>query len=203
MTISNGYTTLAELKLRIGNLTDTDASRDTSLESVIEACSRVIDDYAGFHLYADSVDVVRYYKASESGICYVDNLVSATSIKTDGDGSRAYGDTWAVTDYDLQPDNANANGDPYQWITIAPYGGYLFPTWSRGIKITGKFGWATATPKEAVEACLLMAEQLWLRQDKPFGVSGGAGAMLSAELQSIMYNDPHILSLLMRFKRYS
>jgi hypothetical protein len=201
MTISNGYTTLAEAKLRIGNMTDTDASRDTSLESVIEACSRAIDDYAGFHLYADGTDTIRYYRATTSQICYVDNLISVTTLKTDGDGSRAYSDTWAVTDFDLQPDNAS--GDPYQWITITPSGGYVFPLWSRGVKITGKFGWSTATPKQAAEACLLMVEQLWLRKDKPFGVSGGAGAMLSADVQSIMYNDPHIMSLLMRFKRYS
>jgi uncharacterized protein YbdZ (MbtH family) len=202
MTISNGYTTLAEAKLRIGNMTDTDASRDTSLESVIEACSRVIDDYAGFHIYVDASDVVRYYRATDPYMCYVDNLVSVTTLKTD-DGSRSYADTWAITDFDLEPDNAAANGDPYQWICVATNGGYLFPLWSRGVKVTGKFGWSTAIPKEAAEACLLMVEQLWLRKDKPFGVSGGAGAMLSADVQSIMYNDPHIQSLLARFKRHS
>jgi hypothetical protein len=146
---------------------------------------------------------VRYYKADDSYTCHVDNLISVTSLKTDMDGSRGYGDTWATTDYDLLPDNANANGDPYQWIETTPNGLYLFPGWSRGVKVTGKFGWSTAVPKEAAEACLLMVEQLWLRKDKPFGVSGGAGAMLSTDAQSILYNDPHIQGLLMRFKRYS
>ena len=201
MTISNGYTTLAELKLRIGDMTSTDANRDASLEGIIEACSRAMDDYAGFHLYADGSDTTRYYKASSSEVCNIDNLVSITTLATDGDGSRSYADTWSATDYDLQPDNVS--GDPYQWIVVTPNGGYRFPGWSRGVKVVGKFGWASSTPKQAAEACLLMAEQLWLRKDKPFGVSGGAGAMLSADVQSIMYNDPHIASLLMRFKRYS
>jgi len=201
MTISNGYTTLAELKLRIGNMADTDANRDASLEAIIETCSRAIDDYAGFHLYADANDTTRYFTAYSEDRCLIDNLVSITTLATDGDASRSYSDEWSATDYDLQPDNAS--GDPYQWIITTPQGMYVFPLWRRGVKVVGKFGWASSTPKQAAEACLLMAEQLWLRKDKPFGMSGGAGAMLGADLQSMMYADPHIKSLLMKFKRYS
>jgi hypothetical protein len=194
------YVTLSVLKARL-SIPSTDTDNDTYLTGVIEAVSRVIDDFAGQHIYADSEDTARYYTAQRSDICYIDNLVSITSLETDPTGDRTYTDTWAATDYDLQPDNPI--DAPYQWIVTTPNGGYVFPTFGRGVKVTGKFGWSASIPQQVREACILMAEQVWLRKDIPFGVSGGDGAMLSASLQSIMFNDPHIKGLLARYRRYS
>lgn len=194
------YVTLSVLKARL-DIPSTDTANDAYLTGIIEAASRCIDDFAGQHIYADSADTARYYTALSGSICYIDNLVSITSLQTDPTGDRTYTDTWAATDYDLQPDNPI--DAPYQWIVTTPNGNYAFPTFRRGVKVTGKFGWSSATPQQVSEACILMAEQIWLRKDKPFGISGGAGAMLSADLQSIMFNDPHIKGLLARYRRYS
>ena len=50
MAITNGYSTLAELKAA---LTISDSTDDAALEAAINAVSRMIDDYTGRFFYKD------------------------------------------------------------------------------------------------------------------------------------------------------
>lgn len=198
--MSTAYATLSVLKARL-DIPTTDTANDNYLTAIIDAASRAIDDFAGFHIYVDATDTVRYFRARNAFTCYIDNLVSITELATDPTGDRTYSDVWSPTDYDLQPDNPHEA--PYQWIIRTPNSAYAFPPWPRSVRITGKFGWSSTIPPQVTEACLLMAAQIWLRKDKPFGVAGGDEVMLSANLQSIMFNDLHIIGLLQRYRRYS
>lgn len=172
MSAPYGYCTLSELRARL-QFTATDIADDNVLDSVITAVSRWIDTYTGRRFYAATE--TRYYKAEFSDELAVDDLLTVTTLGTDSDGDRTYEDTWAVTDYDLEPANASLEGAPYTSIVIAPQGRYAFPVGTkRGVKIVGIFGYASAPPPPVKEACLLQCERLYKRKDAPFGVIGSA-----------------------------
>lgn len=167
---------------------------DTTLEQVIEGVSRWIDAYCNRRFYANAADEKRYYSPAYDDLLFVGDLVSITTLKTDDDGDRVYENSWAVTDYDLEPSNAALDGAPYTEIRVAPNGNYSFPVSARGVEIDGKFGWS-ATPKQVKEACLLQSERLFKRKDAPFGVAGDAP---SGELRLIPRLDVDVQELLAR-----
>ena len=195
MTITNGYATLALVNYRLGWTLGEDTTRDSTLEQQVQAISRVIDGITGHKFYATSES--RYYTAERPGLCYVDDLLEvSTGLYTDLNADLTYATTWATTDYLLMPFNASADGWPYSWIELHPTGNYYFPTYTRGVKITGSFGFcATGSQPDAIsEACLLATEQLFKRKDAIFGVTGPAG--MSFAMKVAMKGDPHLMALL-------
>ncbi len=169
MAITNGYTTLATLKARLGIA---DIADDATLEAVITAVSRWIDRYCGRRFYTTASDEIRYYTAAQSDQLLTDDIVSVTGLVTDEDGDRVYETTWAATDYDLEPANAALDGEPYTAIRTTPNGSHSFPVdVARGVRITGKFGFAS-TPAPVEEACLIQCSRIYRRKDAPFGVTG-------------------------------
>lgn len=148
MTITNGYTTLALWKAR-ASISSTNAADDALIETLIEQASRTIDTYTGRRFFATGEDETHTYTAEASGILFTDDILSITTLKTDEDGDRTYEITWAVTDYDLLPEN----GAPFMWIETAPNGTHSFPAHRKGIQIVGKFGYCAAAPKDIVAAC--------------------------------------------------
>lgn len=196
MTITNGYCTLEVLKTRLGV---TDTTDDTRLEQIAEAVSRAIDTYTGRHFY--SASQTRYYTAERGHLLMVDDLLSVTTLATDDDGSRNYNTTWASGDYDLFPFNAQneSQARPYTQIHTTPAGTRSFPVgMAKGVKVVGAFGYASSTPRVIHEACLLMAQRIWLRKGTPFGVAGANGF---GTLTLQMPNDPDIRNMLAPFVR--
>lgn len=198
MAITNGYCTLNELRERLGSIAS-DSSKDLLMEDCIEAASRWIDGYCHRRFYADSANSTRYYTAQSTLTLWLaDDVVSIGTLATDSDGDRTYETTWAATDYDLMPDNAAANGQPYTWIEVTPQGNNTFPTHNRGVSIYGKFG--LACPHDVREACLLMAARLYKRKDAPFGV---AGVSELGNIQMIDNIDRDVKQLLNPWRRLS
>ena len=205
MSVTNGYTTVAELLYR---WTDSDtfsskASFTATLEAVIEAASRAIDWSCGRWFYADSQ--TRYYTPTDAKLLFVDDLLSIDDdgLLTDDDGDRTYENTWATTDYILLPENAATDNKPYTMIEVDPYGSYTFPTGvRRGVKITGSWGYSSTTPKPVAEVCLLLSEQLLARKDAVFGTVGapGGGAIMQLA-KNILVSDPHLQLLLTPVRR--
>lgn len=195
MAIVNGYANLANLKARLGI---TDAAEDSVLENIIEAISRSIDNYCGRRFYRNSADETRYYTAESPNILFVDDLGTITTLKTDSDGDRTYEDTWAVTDYDLDPFNASLDGRPYTAIRITPNGTKSFPATRKGVEIVGKFGYAATTPDAIDEACLIQSARIYKRKEAPFGV---AGASEMGTVVMIATFDPDVKLLLDPFRR--
>ena len=195
MPIVNGYTTLAELKSR---LQVPDSGEDASLEAVIAAVSRQIDDWTGRRFYAASQ--TRYYTADGPDTLFVDDLLSVASLKTDEDGDRVYDVTWAATDYDLEPANAplESQPQPYTRVVTAPSGRYAFPSIRRGIELVGSFGFASATPPVVGEACLLQAGRIYNRRNNPFGI-GGSPDIGTVRLMAAL--DPDVKAMLAPLRR--
>ena len=178
MAITNGYTTLDDLKAHLG-LPGEDVADDSRLEALIEDVSRWFDKETGRRFYTTDVDETHYYTASWSHTLLLpDDLLSVTTLATD-DGSRTYSTVWAATDYDLEP----VNELPYWEIRRAPNGSYSFPVGvARGVKIVGKFGYCTLAnrPRDIGRAVLIRCGQLWALGPAPFNEVGGAGAKSNA-----------------------
>jgi hypothetical protein len=179
MTITNGYCTLDEAKLRLwpsGVSSSADTSDDVEIEGMVETASRQIDDDTGRHFYTTSADETRYYRPLNSTLVLPDDIVSIASggLQTDGDYSGTFATTWATTwattDYQLLPDNATALGLPYNKLARAPLGSYVFPAGYKSVKITGKFGF-TSVPTKIKQACLLYMQILYNAKNA-FGAQG-------------------------------
>lgn len=115
---------------------------DTRILAVLDAISRQTELRTGNRFYSETR--TRVYTARESCSLLVDNLLAVTSLKTDGDGDRTYEDTWAATDYDLDPANAlyESPPAPYWEICTTPDGDYRFPVGvKRGVQVVGRWGY--------------------------------------------------------------
>ena len=192
---TNGYCTLAELCTfaRVSGTAD-----DDMLVAAINAVSRWIDEYTGRRFWKDGADTTRYYTAEFADLLFIDDLSAAlTALYTDEDGDRTYERTWAATDYDLQPDNAAADGKPYTQIATTPDGNYSFPSGAKGVKITGKFGWPSV-PTMIKQATLTQAERVFKRRDAPFGVVGSAEMGQIAVVPKL---DPDVQAMIVPFIR--
>ena len=181
---------MATLKTRLGISDTTD---DTTLGLVLTGVCRAIDTHCGQSFWRDAVATTRYYTCLwDDDTLFIDPIVSVTSLATDTAYDRTYATVWAVTDYDLMPYNAAANDHPYTWIETAPNGNYDFITLSRGVKITGIFGWP-AVPAAVAEAALLWSERIYKRKDAPFGIASFPEA---GEMRLLKEMDPDVLTLL-------
>jgi hypothetical protein len=181
MTITNGYSTVAEYKTWIAvrglaGSVGTDSSDDTAIEVLIEGASRYIDRESGRKFYADSVDVTRYYKAVDSQCVYIDDLSAApTSLNVDLDNTGTY-TLMASTNYDLLPDNALATGQPYNYVYIKTYSSAYFPIQRKGVQIIGKWGFPSV-PTDIKEACLSIVQNTYSMRS---GQSSGGAVTVTA-----------------------
>lgn len=172
MTLVNGYADLQTLKARL-DIEPSDSADDALLESVIEAVSRWIDDYCRRRFYAATE--TRTYTAEFEDLLVTDDLLTLTTLQTDPTGDRSYSETWAATDYDLEPVNAALDGFPYQTITLTPTSTRYFPVGvKKGVKIAGSFGFSTAAPEAVIQACLIQSARVARRKDAIYGSSGNS-----------------------------
>jgi hypothetical protein len=174
MAITQGYTTLAEVKniLRI-----TDAVDDSLLETCIESASRQIDSHC--ERVFTTGTATRKFVPNDSYVVQIDDLVSLTSLKSSSDADGVYDITWTASDYQLEPLNGTISGVYTPYTQIRAVGDYLFPTVnfpdSQGeatVEVTGLFGYATAIPTDVKQACNLLAIRQYKRYDSPLGVAG-------------------------------
>lgn len=178
----------------------TDVADDWTLEQIVTAISRAIEDETHRRFYTSVNDEARYYSPDDAYVLMPDDdIISVTKVEIDQDGDRTYETTLAATDWELWPYNAALNGKPYLEIHIAvPNAAYVWPLLPKSVKLTGKFGYAATTPDAIREACLLSAEKLFKRKDAIFGI---VGSPTTGELRQIMRDDPQLSFLLQGFTR--
>lgn len=174
MAITDGYTTLAEVK---GILRITDSVDDSLLETCIEAASRQIDTHCErVFTYGTAT---RVFTPNDSYVCEIDDLISLTFLKTSTDADGSFDTTWTATDYQLEPLNGISGGSYTPYTHIRAVGDFLFPTVnfpeSQGeatVQVTGVFGYGTAVPVDIKQAANLLAIRQFKRYDSPLGVAG-------------------------------
>ena len=166
--ISNGYTTLAEVKaaLRI-----TDTIDDSLLEMAIESASRLLDSYTARSFYTQGSATARYFAADNDFICQIDDATSITELATDFSADGSYDTIWATTDYELLPLNGRIDGLAVPFNGIRAIQDYTFPYLNGEglVKVTAVWGWA-AVPIAIKQACIIQASRIFKRLDSPLGV---------------------------------
>ena len=150
------YASLDELKNRL-EITTTNYQRDTDLNALLLQASDLFSELAGRRFWTTDADEVRTFKAISNRSCFIDDCLSITTLETDDNGDRSYSTTWAATDYDVLPENYDLDNVPIMKLAIAPNGRYAFPTWRKGVRVTGKFGYSSSTPNVVKAAVLEMA----------------------------------------------
>lgn len=172
--MTHGYCTVDDVR---GQLTDISSKLDSApIERAINATSRAIDQHCNRRFWKDTAPVARVFEAIDSHVLSVNDIASSSglAVAVDSAGDGTFSTTWASTDYQLKPLNADADGGAYSWSEIATTGGVCFP-WFRngrpGVRVTAAWGWSQV-PDQVTSAAILKAVSLFMRKDAPFGVAG-------------------------------
>lgn len=196
MAITNGYATLSQVKaaLRIADTVD-----DSLLEMAIESASRAIDGHAMRSFYSFGT-ATRYYAAEDSFVVQTDDIAgTAITLMTSSAGNGVFDVTWAVGDYQLEPNNGYTDGLTVPYTRIRAVENYLFPVESEQnlVKVTGVFGWP-AVPIAITQACVIQSSRFFKRLDSPLGIAGGYGDM--GAMRVSRYLDPDVEQLVAPYR---
>jgi hypothetical protein len=167
---------------------------DADIDLACEAASRAVDGYTDSRFYPTTE--TRYYTACvyDTHIS-IDDAVSVSSVAVDTDGNGSYDQTWVEdTDFYLDPPNSALVGHPKRRIELRSQAGRTFPSYTRGIKVVGSFGWAE-TPAQVRQAARILASRFLKRsRETPYGIQVVTGdAVALARLGRI---DPDVAFLL-------
>lgn len=170
MAITNGYTTLTEVKQAMG-IPVADTIDDSMLEIAIESASRAIDSYTGRNFYSSGT-ATRYYAPTSNYVCDTDDIAEFIHVKT-MDSTDLYTITWQTTDYQLEPLNGIVDGMPTPYTRIRAIGDQLFEPLNgeATVEVRAVFGYS-AVPIEVKQACIIQSSRLMKRLDSPLGVAG-------------------------------
>ena len=167
MAISQGYSTLAEVKsaLRI-----TDSIDDSLLEMAIESASRLLDAYTARSFY-NAGTASRYFVADTDWLTNIDDAITITEVATDTSADGTYDIIWQASDYQLEPLNGRIDGLAMPYNAIRAVGDYTFPIWGGEalVKVTGTWGFS-AVPTAIKQATIIQASRIFKRLDSPLGV---------------------------------
>lgn len=194
MAISQGYTTLSEVKaiLRL-----TDNVDDTLLETCIESASRQIETHC--ERVFTFATATRVYAPRDSYATEIDDMITLTSLKTSSAADGIFDVTWDSNDYQLEPLNGLVGGRYSPYTVIRAVGDYTYPIvlQEATVQVQGVFGYGTAVPTDVKQACNLLAIRQFKRYDSPLGVAGfgDIGAIRVSRV------DPDIESLLAPYRK--
>lgn len=172
------YASLAELRSRVGITDASNTTEDAKLTEALAAASRGIETMAGRQFNLASSATARLFYPDDYCKTHVYDIASVTNlaIKTDLDNDGTFENTWASTDYQLEPLDGVVDGQAgWPWWTIRAVGSLRFPcvstTQRAPLQVTAIWGWS-AIPAPVKEATLILAEELYSLKNTPFGVGG-------------------------------
>ncbi len=189
------YVALSELKSALGITSSTD---DAFLTLAIGAAETAINDLCGRKFTADGSASARTYRA-QPYICVSDDISTLTGlvVKTDTNGDGTFDQTWASSDYQVEPLNNLVKGRSVN--NLRAVGDYLFPVYGDGlasVEVTAKWGWP-AVPDPIEQSTLMMAARFYSRKSSPLGVIG-VGDFGPVRISR---SDPDVAHLLMDYRR--
>jgi hypothetical protein len=177
LAIVNGYATLSEVKAAARITDDID---DSLLETAIESSSRDIDAYTERVFFnTGATAVTRIYIPENIYLLETDDIIAVTSIKSDTTGEGGFDQTWASTDYQLEPLNGLAGGIATPFTRVRAVGDYLWPIYEprdinagqASVQIVARFGFASI-PSAIKQATILSSLRAYKRYESPTGVLG-------------------------------
>jgi hypothetical protein len=163
-----------------------DTDDDAEVGFAVTAGSRAIDNHTNRQFGLVAAPEERRYTAwadTERGrwVANIDDLMTVT-------GFVVVVDSVTVTEYQLEPLNALAEGRPYTRISFDPADVSL--TGKAGeLYNTGQWGWTTV-PVPVVQANLLQSSRFLSRRDSPHGIAGSPDT--GSELRLLARVDPDV-----------
>lgn len=175
----------------------TDQVDDDMLAVAITSAARAIDDRCNRQFGVVDAVEERLYTAQPDydigrWVIVVDDLQTADDLVILVDGEE-------LTDYQMSPPNAVADGKAWTRIvvgkdsTVVPTGEYL------EVAATGLWGWSLGIPTAVSGANYLQASRWISRRDSPFGVAGSPAEGSELRLQARL--DPDVLVSLAGYRR--
>jgi hypothetical protein len=165
----------------------TDDVDDTQLGLAVSTASRAVDNHTHRQFGKVAASEERTYAAEWSWtrrrwVIVIDDLMDDTITVTNADGAE-------ITDYTLEPRNAEQKGKPWEQLVIAPASAGNPTGDERLITIDGPWGW-TAIPDAVKQATLLQGSRLDFRRVSPAGVAGSPDQ--GSELRLLARLDPDV-----------
>lgn len=211
MTVTNGYTTEAELlRYMLPSGYSADTIDNNEIDAAINGASREIDGYCNTRFWKDGTVVARTFmpdsltvlELGDDPFCPGIADTAGLIIRTDASGDGVFETTWASTDFQLLPQNAAyAYPEARPWTTVRAVGTRTFPwlvnTWLTRldrVQITALWGWP-AVPDAVHQACLILASRLYKRRDSIQGIAADVGMYLGSK------QDPDVTRLLQPYRR--
>jgi hypothetical protein len=197
---SDTYCTISQI------LEQVDASASDLSEPVlrraVQATARAIDRTCGRRFWADITPTVRLYRPRSHTSVITHDIATKTGliVATDENGAGTFSTVWAAGDYQLEPLDADVDGEP--WWLIRAIGDHQFPIRRHRatLKVTARFGWLTI-PDDVSQAAILKATKLFKRRESPDGFASGMGEFGPVRISR--YEDPDAYQLLGNVMRYS
>ena len=174
---------------------------ELDMQRALGAASRAIDDVTNRRFYPDpDANQVRYYSPeNRCGCLEIDDLVQLTSVRLDLSGGTAFPYLLVENrDFILEPENAKADGRPWEELEHHPNGRYYWPCYPRSVQVTGRFGWDYIPEAVAAATGIIAAALVRRIREAPFGV---VTVGLEGEAVRIARSDPHVALLLDPYTR--
>jgi hypothetical protein len=169
-------------------LTDISGLFDAQIDAWLASIKKYIDNYTDRTF--EKVDETRKFDGSGSDELLVDDLISATSLKIDGN---------AVTTYYLYQDS-NANKTPKNRIVLES--GAFYPG-IQNIEVAGSWGYSTAAPDDIkMVATKLLASIIKVGKDNNIQSFGEGDLTITyRSFNTVMDGDLSVRMILDTYKR--
>jgi hypothetical protein len=189
------YASSAELK-HYARIPDDDTVDDAELALALDTASRLIDKACRRQFGKVSSSATRTYTARWSRswqryIVEIDDIYDDDVVTVTSDGT-------AVTNFVLEPRNAEADGKPYTTLMFGS--GVTISCLRNGIAVTStRYGWL-AVPSAIKNATLLQASRIVKRRDSPFGIAGSPD--MGNEMRLLARLDPDVAVMVKPYYRW-
>ena len=173
----------------------------TAFSAMITSASRLIDREVGRwanYFYPSTDGETRYFDGSGSHVQEIDECLSITTLAVSESGeicSTGY-TTWVDTEYYVVPYNYAALGQPFYKLRLDRLKGTksVFYGYTKGIAITGIFGYSLTPPEDIKQACKIQVMRWYMRAKQAWQDAGA-----SVELGQMIYVqqlDPDVKNIL-------
>lgn len=172
MAITNGLCSLSDVKTAMSIY---DSNDDDRLELAITTASRMLEGICNRRFYQDAGVSARVFTALNDDLCFVDDISTTTGliVKTDPQLTGTFSQTWAATDYQLEPLNNIIDGQSWPTTQIRGVKFLEFPRFENraGVQVTARWGWA-AIPDAVKSAGIIQSVAVFKAAEAPFGAMG-------------------------------
>jgi len=152
-----------------------DSNDDDRLELAITTASRMLEGICNRRFYQDAGVSARVFAALNDDLCFVDDISTTTGliVKTDPQLTGTFSQTWAATDYQLEPLNNIIDGQSWPTTQIRGVKFLEFPRFENraGVQVTARWGWP-AIPDAVKSAGIIQSVAVFKAAEAPFGAMG-------------------------------